>query len=121
MVSEEECEVANEAQIFSYRELATATKDFRDESLIGQGGFGFVYKGLLKKTGQVMLTGSEAGPSSSMSDIRRRGRLSLVVPTFFRLSWVLFKYCHLSFVMCHVFTLDCCFCFDDDLAQYSSR
>lgn len=53
-VSEERCEVSHEAQIFSYRELATVTKDFRDESLIGQGGFGSVYKGQLKKTGQVV-------------------------------------------------------------------
>ncbi|CAL9248513.1 unnamed protein product [Arabidopsis halleri] len=34
-------------QIFSYRELAIATNSFRDESLIGRGGFGAVYKGRL--------------------------------------------------------------------------
>ncbi|KAK8495690.1 hypothetical protein V6N12_005596 [Hibiscus sabdariffa] len=42
-----------EAQTFSFRELATATKNFRRECLIGEGGFGRVYKGKLEKTGQV--------------------------------------------------------------------
>lgn len=42
-----------EAQSFSFRELATATNNFRLENLIGEGGFGRVYKGKLDKTGQV--------------------------------------------------------------------
>ncbi|OMO59335.1 hypothetical protein COLO4_34245 [Corchorus olitorius] len=40
------------AQTFTFRELATATKNFRQECLIGEGGFGRVYKGKLEKTGQ---------------------------------------------------------------------
>lgn len=40
------------AQTFTFRELATATKNFRPECLIGEGGFGRVYKGHLS-TGQV--------------------------------------------------------------------
>ncbi|CAH8383176.1 unnamed protein product [Eruca vesicaria subsp. sativa] len=42
------------AQGFSFRELATATNNFRLENLIGEGGFGRVYKGKLDKTGQVV-------------------------------------------------------------------
>ncbi|XP_016432712.1 putative serine/threonine-protein kinase PBL25 [Nicotiana tabacum] len=42
------------AQTFTFRELATATKNFRAECLIGEGGFGRVYKGLLNKTGQIV-------------------------------------------------------------------
>ncbi|KAI7751789.1 hypothetical protein M8C21_012756 [Ambrosia artemisiifolia] len=41
------------AQTFTFRELAAITKNFRQESLIGEGGFGRVYKGKLAKTGQV--------------------------------------------------------------------
>lgn len=41
------------AQTFTFRELAAATKNFRPESFIGEGGFGRVYKGKLESTGQV--------------------------------------------------------------------
>ncbi|ESW33691.1 hypothetical protein PHAVU_001G090800 [Phaseolus vulgaris] len=43
----EEGESPHEARIFTFRELATATKNFRDETFIGQGGFGIVYKGMI--------------------------------------------------------------------------
>ncbi|XP_023527595.1 serine/threonine-protein kinase PBL27 [Cucurbita pepo subsp. pepo] len=42
------------AQTFTFRELATATKNFRSECLLGEGGFGRVYKGRLESTGQVV-------------------------------------------------------------------
>eukprot|EP00252_Welwitschia_mirabilis_P024462 TRINITY_DN726_c0_g5_i1.p1 TRINITY_DN726_c0_g5~~TRINITY_DN726_c0_g5_i1.p1 ORF type:complete len:452 (-),score=88.29 TRINITY_DN726_c0_g5_i1:324-1679(-) len=42
------------AQTFTFRELAAATKNFRPESLLGEGGFGRVYKGRLESTGQVI-------------------------------------------------------------------
>ncbi|GMJ00676.1 PBS1-Like 26 [Hibiscus trionum] len=42
------------AQTFTFRELATATNNFRRECLIGEGGFGRVYKGKLDKTSQVV-------------------------------------------------------------------
>ncbi|KAL9279671.1 putative receptor-like kinase LIP1 RLK-Pelle-RLCK-VIIa-1 family [Arabidopsis thaliana] len=39
---------------FNFRELATATKNFRQECLLGEGGFGRVYKGTLQSTGQLV-------------------------------------------------------------------
>ncbi|XP_047312984.1 probable serine/threonine-protein kinase PBL25 [Impatiens glandulifera] len=42
------------AQTFTFRELAVATKNFRQDCLVGEGGFGRVYKGQLEKTGQIV-------------------------------------------------------------------
>ncbi|XP_039028057.1 receptor-like kinase LIP2 [Hibiscus syriacus] len=42
------------AQKFSFRELAAATKNFRQERLLGEGSFGRVYKGTLQPNGQVV-------------------------------------------------------------------
>ncbi|KAL9239267.1 hypothetical protein vseg_013606 [Gypsophila vaccaria] len=42
------------AHTFSFRELAAATKNFRPDCLLGEGGFGRVYKGRLDSTGQVV-------------------------------------------------------------------
>eukprot|EP00253_Pinus_taeda_P006989 PITA_06989 len=42
------------AQTFLFRELAVATNNFRPECLLGEGGFGIVYKGCLESTGQLV-------------------------------------------------------------------
>ncbi|KAJ6836026.1 serine/threonine-protein kinase PBS1-like isoform X1 [Iris pallida] len=42
------------AQTFTFRELAAATKNFRPECFLGEGGFGRVYKGHLESTGQAV-------------------------------------------------------------------
>ncbi|GMH29296.1 hypothetical protein Nepgr_031139 [Nepenthes gracilis] len=42
------------AQIFTFWELAAATKNFRPECVLGEGGFGRVYKGRLESIGQVV-------------------------------------------------------------------
>jgi len=41
------------AQTFTFRELATATRNFRADCLLGEGGFGRVYKGKLESINQV--------------------------------------------------------------------
>lgn len=42
------------AHIFTFRELATATRNFRADCLLGEGGFGRVYKGQLESTNQIV-------------------------------------------------------------------
>ncbi|XP_062092809.1 probable serine/threonine-protein kinase PBL7 [Humulus lupulus] len=42
------------AHTFTFRELAAATKNFRADCLLGEGGFGRVYKGRLESTSQVV-------------------------------------------------------------------
>lgn len=41
------------AQTFTFRELASATRNFRADYLLGEGGFGRVYKGQLESINQV--------------------------------------------------------------------
>ena len=43
------------AQTFTFRELATATRNFRADCLLGEGGFGRVYQGRLESNNQVSL------------------------------------------------------------------
>ncbi|CAM0907341.1 unnamed protein product [Alopecurus aequalis] len=42
------------AKIFTFRELAVATKNFRKDCLLGEGGFGRVYKGHVENGQQVI-------------------------------------------------------------------
>ncbi|KAM0892115.1 hypothetical protein ACQ4PT_025961 [Festuca glaucescens] len=42
------------AQTFTFRELAAATNNFRADCLLGEGGFGRVYKGYLESVNQVV-------------------------------------------------------------------
>lgn len=41
------------AHVYTFRELAAATRNFNSENLLGEGGFGRVYKGELKDTNEV--------------------------------------------------------------------
>ncbi|CAA0825177.1 Protein kinase superfamily protein [Striga hermonthica] len=42
------------SEVFTFREVANATENFNPDLLVGEGGFGRVYKGYLKKTNQVV-------------------------------------------------------------------
>lgn len=43
----------NRTATFTFDELAAATKNFRSDFLLGEGGFGKVYKGQLKRLKKV--------------------------------------------------------------------
>ncbi|GAB4835443.1 hypothetical protein Ancab_000350 [Ancistrocladus abbreviatus] len=45
---------SSSAQSYTFRELAMATKNFRQEYLLGEGSFGKVFKGKLQSSGQVV-------------------------------------------------------------------
>lgn len=56
-VNKEGCKDGGSAHIaahtFTFRELAVAAKNFRADCLLGEGGFGRVYRGRLESTNQV--------------------------------------------------------------------
>lgn len=52
-LAENDIKEKSNAQVFTFRELASATKNFRNDSIVGEGGFGPVYRGKLEKSGQV--------------------------------------------------------------------
>ncbi|XP_074311706.1 putative serine/threonine-protein kinase PBL25 isoform X2 [Silene latifolia] len=52
--AKEAAAASSNAKTFNFRELAMATKNFRQECLIGEGGFGRVFKGTFQSTGQVV-------------------------------------------------------------------
>lgn len=46
---------------FSYEELASATKGFANENIIGQGGFGYVHKGILPNGKEIAVKSLKSG------------------------------------------------------------
>ncbi|KAK2411138.1 Proline-rich receptor-like protein kinase perk4 [Trifolium repens] len=46
---------------FTYEELASATKGFANENIIGQGGFGYVHKGILPNGKEVAVKSLKSG------------------------------------------------------------
>lgn len=45
-------------KIYSFAELKSATKNFRNDTILGEGGFGKVYKGWIEETFGSKFTGS---------------------------------------------------------------
>lgn len=42
-------------QVYTFRELAAATQNFHPNLLVGEGGFGRVYKGQITRTNEVLI------------------------------------------------------------------
>ncbi|XP_028107635.1 probable serine/threonine-protein kinase PIX7 [Camellia sinensis] len=47
----DELNISSQLRKFSYNEFKSATRNFRPENLLGEGGFGCVYKGLINESG----------------------------------------------------------------------
>ncbi|KAF4376666.1 hypothetical protein CsatB_021668 [Cannabis sativa] len=47
----EELKISSQLRKFNFNELKSATRGFRSESLLGEGGFGCVYKGWISESG----------------------------------------------------------------------
>ncbi|XP_051135179.1 probable serine/threonine-protein kinase PBL23 isoform X1 [Andrographis paniculata] len=54
IIAEDALRIRAPAEIFTFRELAIATQNFNPDLLLGEGGFGRVYKGYIEKTEQVV-------------------------------------------------------------------
>ncbi|KAG8377267.1 hypothetical protein BUALT_Bualt08G0010400 [Buddleja alternifolia] len=61
-IKENNSQKGNSARSFTFKELATATQNFRGTNLIGEGGFGSVYKGRL-----------ESGPVVAVKQLNHEG------------------------------------------------
>lgn len=48
---EDELKVSSRLLKFAFNDLKTATRNFRPESLLGEGGFGCVFKGWIEENG----------------------------------------------------------------------
>ncbi|KAJ7979375.1 Protein kinase [Quillaja saponaria] len=84
-------------RIFSFAELKLATKDFRNDKVVGEGGFGKVYKGFLKekkalnRDGELAIAIKRLNSESSQglqewqSEVNILGRLSYDHPNIVRL------------------------------------
>ncbi|KAL4628917.1 hypothetical protein ACB092_05G271900 [Castanea dentata] len=77
---DEEFERGRGPKKFSYNELARATNDFNDKEKLGQGGFGAVYKGLLRDSNTYIavkrvVKGSKQGIKEYASEVKIIGQL----------------------------------------------
>jgi interleukin-1 receptor-associated kinase 4 len=59
--SNDDLSISNNVKSFSFNDLKEATRNFRQENLIGEGGFGFVFKGWIDEN-----TGAPTKPGNGI-------------------------------------------------------
>ncbi|PKA61150.1 putative receptor-like protein kinase [Apostasia shenzhenica] len=69
---EEDLKVSSRLRKFTFHELTCATRNFRPESLLGEGGFGCVYKGWIEENGDAPLK-SGTGLTVAVKILNRDG------------------------------------------------
>ena len=66
-------EATNPPRHFTYGEIQRATNNFSKENVIGRGGFGFVYKGILEDDKlvavKVLSDASQQGPHEFLNEV----------------------------------------------------
>lgn len=58
---------------FAYRELRAATRNFRPDSALGEGGFGVVFKGWVDETTFAPPSGNETGMPIAVKKLNQEG------------------------------------------------
>nr|GMC83730.1 serine/threonine-protein kinase CDL1-like [Ipomoea batatas]GMC87929.1 serine/threonine-protein kinase CDL1-like [Ipomoea batatas]GMC89835.1 serine/threonine-protein kinase CDL1-like [Ipomoea batatas] len=61
------------AEVYTFRELASATDNFNPELLVGEGGFGRVYKGHIKRTNQAKPIFTDRQRFTTLADPKLEG------------------------------------------------
>lgn len=82
----EELKIASQLRKFNFGELKSATRNFRPESLLGEGGFGCVFKGWINENGTAPVkpgTGLTVAVKTLNHD-GLQGHKEWLVCTFFR-------------------------------------
>lgn len=70
MYSPEHGGIGNSRSWFTYEELAEATNGFSSESILGEGGFGCVYKGVLSDGREVAVKQLKSGSGQGGREFR---------------------------------------------------
>ena len=64
--------VASQLLKFTFNELKAATRNFRPESILGEGGFGCVFKGWIEENGTALVK-PDTGLTVAVKDLNHEG------------------------------------------------
>lgn len=96
----EELKIASQLRKFNFNELKSATRNFRPESLLGEGGFGCVFKGWINENGTAPVkpgTGLTVAVKTLNHDGLQGHKEWLVCPNYFFHLKPCVAYCIINF------------------------
>lgn len=106
MISEE-LKISSHLRKFTFNDLKLSTRNFRPESLLGEGGFGCVFKGWIEENGTAPVkpgTGLTVAVKTLNPDGLQGHKEWLVSKHFF---FSFFCFYHLSFSLCVPASCNC--------------